>query len=225
MHAFEIEARTKLLLQKYLLRGLALSIPGIITISLLTAVCGLADKLLGPFTRLFIRIVVPSWMLVGPFKDGDSSLLSFIFLLVLLTTGGAFVSWKYGERMVRAFEGLLIAVPGIGYIYQSTQKLSEVLDTSKKNAFQRMVLIPYPHAGCLTIGFVSGTTVIGQNGQEVVHLRVVIPAPPTGVQGIVLVKESDAIDIPMDVDDGIQFYVSLGTVAPERIDISEEANA
>jgi hypothetical protein len=79
-------------------------------------------------------------------------------------------------------------------------------------------MIPYPHKDVYTKAFVAGkTTVQWSDGVEQVMLKVVVPNPPTGIQGIVMVPEELAIELPMTVEEGLQYYVSLGVVAPERL--------
>lgn len=203
-------------------KGLIWSIPAILSIWIVTVVFGIADKILGVFTRAFLYWFVPEFLHVGPFAGGESPLLSFIFLMVLLVIVGAFVSWRFGETIVRAFESLVVRTPGIGIVYRSARTVAEFFDSKKTTPFQRVVLIPYPHPGVFVKAFVSGTTKIKfKDGNEQTFLKVVVPNPPTGIQGIVLVPEKDAIDLPMTVAEGIQFYVSLGMVAPSEMDLTK----
>lgn len=213
-----IQQQTKELIRKCLMRGLILSVPGIFTIWLLSIVFGVADKVVGPITRTLIDLVVPTSLQIGPLTNGESPLLSFLLLLLILTVLGGFVSWRWGERIVRWFENQIIKIPGIGFIYRNTRKMATFFDIEKGSPFERVVLIPYPHADILTKAFVSGrTTMVFADGIEEVFLKVVIPNPPTGVQGICLVPERLCIDIEMTVEEGLQFYVSLGVVAPEKL--------
>jgi len=212
-----IQQQTKALIRKCLMRGLILSVPGIFTIWLLSIVFGVADKVVGPLTRGLIDLIVPAWLQVGPLANGESPLLSFLLLLLILTVLGGFVSWRWGARIVRWFEKQVMRIPGIGFIYRNTKKMAAFFDLEKGSPFERVVLIPYPHADILTKAFVSGkTTMVYADGTEEVYLKVVIPNPPTGVQGICLVPERLCINIEMTVEEGLQFYVSLGVVAPEN---------
>lgn len=213
-----IQQQTKELIRKCLMRGLILSVPGIFTIWLLSIVFGVADKVVGPITRMLIDLIVPTWLQIGPLTNGESPLLSFLLLLLILTVLGGFVSWRWGERIVRWGENQIMKVPGIGFIYRNTRKMAAFFDLEKGSPFERVVLIPYPHADVLTKAFVSGkTTLVYADGSEEVALKVVIPNPPTGVQGICLVPERLCVDLDMSVEEGLQFYVSLGVVAPEKL--------
>ncbi|MDZ4835593.1 MAG: DUF502 domain-containing protein [Candidatus Melainabacteria bacterium] len=213
-----IQQQTKELILKCLKRGLILSVPGIFTIWLLSIVFGVADKVVGPITRTLIDLIVPAWLQVGPLTNGESPVLSFLLLLLILTVLGGFVSWRWGERIVRWFENQIIKVPGIGFIYRNTRKMSAFFDLEKGSPFERVVLIPYPHAEILTKAFVSGKmTLVYADGTEEVVLKVVVPNPPTGVQGICLVPERLCIPIDLTVEEGLQFYVSLSVVAPEKL--------
>lgn len=216
-----IQQQTRDLIRKCLMRGLILSVPGIFTIWLLSIIFDVADKVMGPFTRGLIDLLVPAWLHVGPLANGESPLLSFLLLLLMLTVLGGFVSWRWGARIVSWFESLIMKVPGIGFIYRNTRKMAAFFDLEKGSPFKRVVLIPYPHADILTKAFVSGeTAMVFADGTEEVYLKVVVPNPPTGVQGICLVPERLCIDIEMTVEEGLQFYVSLGVVAPEKLKLT-----
>ncbi len=213
-----IQQQTKDLIRKCLMRGLVLSVPGIFTIWLLSIVFGVADKVVGPITRTIIDLLVPKWLHIGPLSGGESPILSFALLLFLLTVLGGFVSWRWGEAIVLWFEKQIMRLPGIGFIYRNTRKMAAFFDMEKGSPFERVVLIPYPHKDILTKAFVSGqTTLVFADGTEEVYLKVVIPNPPTGVQGICLVPQRLCVDVPMTVEEGLQFYVSLGVVAPEKL--------
>jgi len=215
-----LKQQTKDLIRKCLLRGLVLSGPGIITIWLLSLIFDLADKVVGPITRTIISLI-PQWLHFGPLADGKSPFLSFLLLLGIMTVLGAFVSWRFGERIVRGVEGLIVKIPGIGLVYRNTRKMASFFDSDKGSPFERVVLIPYPHKDIYTKAFVAGkSTLVWKDGKQDVYLKVVVPNPPTGVQGICLVPERLAIDLPtMSVEDGLQFYVSLGVVAPEKLEL------
>lgn len=214
----------KELAKKYMVRGLVWSVPTILTLWLASIVFGIADRIMGPVTRLLLG-ALPDALHVGPFANGESPLISFILFLLVLSLLGALVSARWGERIVRGVEGFIMKLPGVGFVYRNTRKMSEFFDGSKGTPFERVVMVPYPHPGIFTKAFVAGkTTVTVDGGAEQVFLKVVIPNPPTGVQGICLVPERDCIDLPMSVEEGIQFYVSLGMVSPERLDLKTKSN-
>lgn len=209
---------------KLLLRGLVWSAPIILTVWLAGVALGIADGIMGPVTRFLLNLL-PDALLVGPFANGESPLISFILLMFALSLLGAVVSVQWGEKIVRGVESLIMKLPGVGVVYRNTRKMSEFFDGSKGTPFQRVVGVPYPHPGIITKAFVAGEMVVTVNGgAEQKYLKVVIPNPPTGVQGICLVPEADCIDLPMSVEEGIQFYVSLGMVSPKRLDIKTKGN-
>jgi uncharacterized membrane protein len=213
-----IQQQTKELILKYLKRGFVLSGPAMLTIWLLSLIFGVADKVVGPFTRTLISAVVPEWLQIGPLANGESPFLSFLLLLAIMTVLGAFVSWRFGASMISGAEGVVVKIPGVGILYRNARKLSAFFDAENGTPFERVVMIPYPHKDVYTKAFVAGkTTLVWADGVEQVMLKVVVPNPPTGIQGIVMIPEHLAIDLPMSVEEGLQYYVSLGVVAPERL--------
>jgi|AGTN01.1.fsa_nt_gi Uncharacterized conserved protein len=215
-----IHKQTKEAIQKYLIKGLVWSIPALLCLWLLSFVFGIADKIMGSVTSALLKGLLPESWLVGPIANGNSPVLSFILLLLVMTVIGALVSWKFGENIVRSVEGLVMKLPGIGMIYRNTRKMTEFFDGEKGTPFERVVMIPYPHAGIYTLAFVAGKIDFEyQGGPTVPCIKAVVPNPPTGVQGIVLVPERDVIEVPMSVEEGIQFYVSVGMVSPTRLSV------
>lgn len=220
MRGFWKDART--LIQAYWLKGLIWSIPMVLTLWILSVVFSIADRIMGPVTRTLLNALLPDWLLVGPIAGGESPIVSFVLLALLLTILGGFVSWRYGENLVRAVDSVIKRVPGVGLIYRSTRTIAEFFDGSKPSPFERVVLVPYPHPGVYTVAFVAGhATIKDLTGKDTDCLKVVIPNPPTGVQGIVLVPEHLARDTCLTVEEGIQFYVSLGMVSPPVITVEE----
>ena len=209
------------LIQTFLTRGLLWSVPVGLTLWLIGFAFKIADNILGPFTSLLLNFLLPDWLLVGPLADGHSPLVSFFLLMLLLTLLGGFVSWRYGERMVRFLDSWLKKLPGLGFLYRSIRSMADHFDSG--SPFERVVLIPYPHAGLFTIAFVAGHVQLkDEAGKETAYLKVVVPNPPTGVQGIVMVPEKDARDVPLSVEDGIGFYMSLGTVSPPMLELGKK---
>lgn len=220
-----IPAHTRHTIKHCLLRGLIFAVPGILTIWLLNVVFGIADQVVGPIARGLILLAVPDWLQHGPLNPNSSGFLSFVLLGLLLTIIGALMHWRWGERMVQFGESLIEKIPGIGFIYRNTRKMAAFFNNEKGSPFERVVMIPYPHAGVYTKAFVAGKTIITIDGVEQVFLKVVVPNPPTGIQGICLVPEHLAFDLDMSVEDGLQYYMSLGVVAPERLVVTTKKPA
>ncbi len=212
--------QTRHTIKHCLIRGLILSVPGILTIWLLNVVFGIADQVVGPISRGLIALLVPDWLQIGPLSPNSSGFLSFLLLGLLLTILGALMHWRWGERMVEFGENTIEKIPGIGFLYRNVRKMAAFFNNEKGSPFERVVMIPYPHDKVYTKAFVAGKTIVTiDGGKEQVLLKVVVPNPPTGIQGILLVPEHLAIDLPMSVEDGLQYYLSLGVVAPARMDL------
>ena len=60
-----------------------------------------------------------------------------------------------GANIDRA--SLLKRIPVVSSLYGSVKQVSDTLFSSSGNAFRKAVLLPYPHAGSYTIGFLTGT--------------------------------------------------------------------
>ncbi|MBX9691334.1 MAG: DUF502 domain-containing protein [Cyanobacteria bacterium] len=215
-----IETRTKEIIRTFFLKGLVWSVPAILTLWLLSVVSNLADSFMGPVTKALLNALVPDWLLVGPLANGESPFVSLLLLVVLLAMIGGFISWRWGERIARAIDTFFAKLPGLGFVYRSTRVIANFFDGSKASPFERVVLVPYPHKDVYTLAFVAGQTTIKQlDGKEEVFLKVVVPNPPTGIQGLIFVPKHLVLDVPLTVADGLQFYISAGMVSPPVIAI------
>ncbi len=201
-------------------KGLVWTVPALLTLWLISVVCNVADVIMGPITRTLLRTLVPEWLLVGPISNGESPIISLLLLVLLLAMIGGFVSWRYGELIARTIDRWISSFPGIGFIYRSTRTIANVFDGTKASPFQRVVLVPYPNEHVYTLAFAVGPTIIRHlDGKDEEVLRVVVPNPPTGLQGIIFVPKSKVKDVNMPVAAGLQFYLSAGMVAPDVINI------
>ena len=53
------------------------------------------------------------------------------------------------------------------------------------------------------------------------HLRVAVPTPPNPFSGLLfLVPEEDCVDVEMTVEEGMQYFVSLGMVGPAEMSLT-----
>ena len=193
--------------KKYLITGLLIWIPLVITIWVLKLVVDTLDQtllLLPPALR------TESWL--GVHIPGLGVLLTLV--IVLLT--GVFAANFIGERLVRIWNELLHRIPFVSSIYSSVKQVSDTLFSSSGQAFRKALLVQWPREGMWTIAFLTGTP-----GGDVVnhlkgdHLSVYVPTTPNPTGGyFVIVARKDVIELDMSVDQALKYIISMGVVAP-----------
>jgi uncharacterized membrane protein len=204
-------------IKEFLKKGLFALLPVALTLWVVNFVFDLADGWFGSAVDAFVRSVIPSSLLVGPLANGHVPGLAFFVLLLVLVLVGAFTSLAFGAFIFRKFDYLISLIPGAGLVYKSTRKVGDLFSNPKETPFQKVVIVPL--MGTKALALVSGRTVDKVTG--VPHLRVAVPTPPNPFSGLLfLVPEEDCVDVEMTVEEGMQYFVSLGMVGPAEMSLT-----
>jgi uncharacterized membrane protein len=143
----------------------------------------------------------------------------FIGLFVAVTLiylAGVILGGFLGRRLYVHFERLMTRVPIFKQVYPHVKQVVEMIFGEKQLAFNRVVLVEYPRKGTWSVGFVTsqGFKDISQVAGEPV-LSVYIPSTPTAFTGfVVVVTRSQALDLPISIDEAIRFVLTGGVLVP-----------
>ena len=194
-------------MKKYLITGLLIWIPLVITIWVLKLVVDTLDQtlLLAP-----LALRTESWL--GVHIPGLGVLLTVVIVLVTGMLAANFI----GERLVRIWNELLHRIPFVSSIYSSVKQVSDTLFSSGGQAFRKALLVQWPREGMWTIGFLTGIP----GGDVANHLQgdflsVYVPTTPNPTGGyFVIIARKDVIELDMSVDQALTYVISMGVVAP-----------
>ena len=203
-------------LRKWLLSGLLVLVPLIITLWVLDWVVGTLDQTL--------RILPQSWQpdaLLGVHIPG----LGVIFALVVVLSIGALASNIIGNKLVHWWHALLHRIPVVRSIYSGVKQVSDTLFSEKGNAFRKALLVQWPHEGMWTIAFLTGTPAgdvlnklqakPGGDGDTDAFFSVYVPTTPNPTGGyFVMVRQRDCVELTMSVDEALTYIVSMGVIVP-----------
>ena len=194
-------------LRRWLLTGLLVTVPAVVTLWVLDWIVGTLDQTL--------LILPPSWrpdQLLGFHLPGFGVLLALGILLLIGATASNFV----GKKLVQGWNGLLHRIPIVRSIYSGVQQVSDTLFSDNGTAFRRTVLLQWPREGVWTIGFVTGVP----GGDAAAHLpddclSIYVPTTPNPTGGyFVMVPRTSCIELRMSVDEALKYVVSMGVVVP-----------
>jgi len=194
-------------MKKYLITGLLIWIPLVITIWVLTLIVDTLDRSL---LLLPEQVRKDSWLLTHVPGMGVVMTLAIVFVT------GVFAANFIGERLVRLWNAILHRIPFVNTIYSSVKQVSDTLFSSSGEAFRKALLVQWPHEGMWTIAFLTGTP----SGDLAAHLRedylsVYVPTTPNPTGGyFVLVARKDVVELDMSVDQALKYIISMGVVAP-----------
>lgn len=198
---------TKISLKRYLITGLLIWVPLVITLWVLDLLVGTMDQTL--------QLLPPEWRTEGWLGVHIPGLGVVLTVLIVLVTGvlGANI---LGQQLVRFWEGVLARIPVVNSIYTGVKQVSDTLFKPGGQAFRKAVLVQWPRPGMWTIAFVTGTP----GGDVANHLNgdylsIYVPTTPNPTGGyFVMMPRAEVIELDMSVDDALKYIISMGVVAP-----------
>ena len=195
------------LLKRYLIAGLLIWVPLMITIWVVLTLVGIMDQTL--------LLLPPEWRTEAWLGFHIPGLGALLTLLVVLATG-ALAANVIGQRMVLFWEALLSRIPVVSSLYTGVKQISDTLFKPGGQAFRKALLVEWPSPGTWTIAFLTG-----QPGGDVAnHLRgdyvsIYVPTTPNPTGGyFVMVPRSKVVELDMSVDDALKYIISMGVAAP-----------
>ena len=203
-------------MKKYLITGLLIWVPLVITLWVLSL---LVDTLDQSLLLLPVSWQPRSW--IGFHIPGLGALLT---LAVVLATG-VFAANILGQRLVLYWEGLLARIPIFKSLYFSVKQVSDTLFSSSGLAFRKALLVQYPRQGSWTIAFLTG-----QPGGDVAnylkgeYVSVYVPTTPNPTSGFFLMMPAaDVVELDISVDAALKYIISMGVVPPEGKSATSDA--
>jgi uncharacterized membrane protein len=194
-------------LRRYLVAGLLIWLPIVVTTVVLKFLVGLMDGTL--------LLLPAAWRPEAVLGFGIPGLGLLLALAVLLVTGVA-VTNLVGRQLVTWWEELMQRIPFVRSIYSGAKTFTETVFTGKGQAFKRVLLVEYPRKGIWSLGFQSGEEVAEAAHRAGKHLVCVfIPTTPNPTSGfIIMVPTEDVLPLDMSVDDAMRLVFTLGVVSP-----------
>ena len=190
--------KIKFFLKKYFFTGLLVVVPVTATVLVLKAILGWIDRILGDLPGTMIGLRFPG--------------LGIITLVLLILLIGVISANYFGNRMLRAWDGVIQRLPLVRGVYTTVKQMMETF--SLKQNFSGVALVEYPRAGCYTIGFVTGQVQGESAGLAGTHETVFVPTTPNPTAGFLLIlPEAEVHHLDMTVEQGMKFIISLGLVS------------
>ena len=194
-------------MKKYLITGLLIWIPLVITLWVLKLIVDVLDQSL---LLLPVAWQTENWL--GVHIPGLGAILTVFIVFVT----GVFATNFFGAQLVELWHEVLHRIPVVNSIYSSVKQISGTLFSSSGQAFRKALLVQWPREGMWTIAFLTGTP-----GGGVARylpedcLAVYVPTTPNPTGGyFVIVQRKDTIELDMTVDQALKYIISMGVVPP-----------
>ena len=197
-------------MKKYLLTGLLVLVPLVITLWVLSFIIGILDQSL-----LLLPVAWHPDNLLGIHILGLGVILT---VLTVLGTG-LLVRNVFGQRLLEYWDGFLRRIPFVNAIYNSVKQVSDTLLSGSGKAFRKVLLVRYPHANAWSLAFQTSvpsevTRVLA--GDE--YVGVFVPTTPSPVNGFYFyVKKSETIELNINVDAAFKAVISMGVVTTPEV--------
>ena len=194
-------------MKKYLITGLLIWIPLVITIWVLKLVVDTLDQSL---------LLLPEQWRTESFLGVHIPGLGVILTVVIVFVTGVFATNFFGAQLVVFWHEILHRIPVVNSIYSSVKQISDTLFSSSGQAFRKALLVQWPHPGMWTVAFLTGRP----GGDVANHLQgdfvsVYVPTTPNPTGGyFVVVARKDVIELDMSVDAALKYIISMGVVPP-----------
>ena len=193
------------LLHRWFFAGLLVWAPLGVTLLLIRFLINLLDASL-----LLVPVrLQPAWF--------DYPGIGAILTVAIVLGTGALTANLLGKKAWGEVEQWMHRVPLVGSVYGSMKKVAETMLSGTGNAFKKVVLLEYPRVGCWTVGFMTADPApslqAAAGGVDLV--AVYVPTTPNPTSGfLLLVPRADVRELPISVQDGMQYVISLGVVPP-----------
>ncbi|HHF7347089.1 TPA: DUF502 domain-containing protein [Legionella feeleii] len=192
-------------LRSYLLTGLVVWLPIVVTFVVLRFIVDILDN-----TMALLPKAYQPEQLLGVHLPGLGVVLSLALLLVT----GIIATNILGQRLVIFGEALLARIPLVRSIYNAAKQVIQAVFATNSQAFRKVLLIEYPRKDLWSLAFLTGKTspeLCAHTGEEMLSLFV--PTTPNPTSGFLLmIPKRDAIELSMTVDEALKFIISLGVM-------------
>lgn len=194
-------------LRSYLLAGLVVWLPILITIGVLRFIIELLDNTLA----LVPKAYQPE-QLIGHYIPGLGVILSLIILLVT----GVIATNYLGQRLVGWGESILSRIPLVRTIYKTVKQVIHTVLSTNSEAFRKVVLIEYPRKGLWSIAFQTGSAnAVINNKVKDDMISLFMPTTPNPTSGfLIMLPRSDVMELDMSIDEALKLIISLGVMPP-----------
>jgi len=198
--------------KRMLVTGLVILVPVTLTVYILKQIFDLMDGIFSPVIDRAIGIYFPGAHVPG---------LGFLLTLLLVLFLGWLSTNVVGRQLIQMSERLISRIPVAKSIYSATKGVLEAVSTDQAEAFKRVVLIEYPKSNIFALAFVTRWARWPSVHEKTADLLLVfVPTTPNPTSGfLLLVPRSEAIDLPISVEEGVRMVISGGILIPKLPDL------
>lgn len=194
--------------RQWLLHGVAITLPIVVTLLVLIAVLEFILEMLSPV----IVTVAYLWPNEPPTQLIElTTILALVGLFLLV---GLIADLTPGKHISRMFDSAMANIPGVSTVYMSVRRASDILVDDDSSQFQDVKLIEFPHGDAYALSFLIGDTPESIEGvlgiEEMVTVMVPLGPNPTTNGFIMHMPAENVYDVDLTVEEAIESIATLG---------------
>jgi uncharacterized membrane protein len=193
-------------LRRYLVAGILVWLPVLVTIWVATFIIRIMDQ-----TLLLVPEAYRPQALVGFALPGLGAVLAFAIVLAT----GLLVTNLIGRQLMVYWEEILNRIPVVRTVYSGVKSFAESV-FSQSSSFRKVVMVEYPRSGIWSLGFMTAENVpeiSAKTGEP--HACVYISNALNATAGfLVIVPRRQVVDLDMSVDAAMKMIITCGVVVP-----------
>jgi len=202
-------------LQQAFLSGVAITVPFFVTVLVLVWALGFVSDALSPLVGVLGEFGPASELGTLVRQVLAASVLFGVIMFVGLSAQHG-PRTGFGDRI----DALMSELPGIGSIYTSVDRMSEVMVEGDTDSFQEVKMVEFPQQESFAIGFLtaeSPTAIEEAAGYDRMQTLFVPMAPNPVMGGHLLNIPVERIhDVDLTVEEGMQAIVTTGMAIDEN---------
>ncbi len=191
--------------RKYLLTGVLVLVPFVVTLYIMYAIFQVTDGLLGAAVSRSLGYRIPG--------------MGLILTALICVSVGMIAQNYFGRRLISWVDASLEQIPVVRSLYNGIKQVADVFVRNNRSEFKRVVMLEYPKEDSWVLGFVTADFVLPEKSDRLDDdmVSVFVPTTPNPTSGFLLIiSKKKIIDTHMDIEDAMKIVISGGLVQPVR---------
>lgn len=200
--------------------GIAVVVPMAVTLWVLLTLSNFVGSLLAPISNVITSYGVQSSTTVIIIQTISVGVIALLILFI-----GTITQHRIGEQIISQIDSRLASIPGLGSVYQTTRKMSDLLldPDGDGTQFREVKMVEFPARNTYTLAFLTSSSppddIIAASqsimGDETASFQTVfLPMAPNPVMGghLTHVPEENIHSVDITVEQAIQYILTTGIV-------------
>lgn len=194
-------------MKKYFVTGLVVLLPLALTYWIVSFILGVLTE---PFTGISVAALHLLGLHAPEIVEPISKLLALCLLFGLIISIGAIGRYFLFKYLLQLSDAILHRIPIVNLVYKTSQELIQSVFKQDSTSFKQVVFVPFPHPGCMVVGFVTQEE--GLEGR----MAVFVPTTPNPTTGFLLMYRKEEVHVlDMKVEDALRYVISCGVLMPQ----------